>query len=286
MFYVNNNFKCQTYSVANYAELAAYFGNMPWTDYNSQTAMDSLLLGGVLSVTQGSNMETIDCYFSTDEYRVAFFVEGPDGVGKTSVFKDFQHGVYSHMAEFSSEKSDVHNSDQFKPFSQIMSNHQMTLTTAMLTFANRYFNFENYIKTWELRQEIIISDRSWLTALAYQGQSSEAAREIIFKMGMEFNNWLISNKIIPVYIILTNPPYVSKGDESLDDLSTGSIEHYNSMVPMLRDQGVLAINATANNASGIISTIATNMGFDHPLLKEEPVVIKPFFRALMDKLIK
>lgn len=282
MFHITDNFKNQTFEAECYKDAANWISSLAWTDYNSETAMEELILRGSVNITHASCNADLDWYWSVNNYRLAFFIEGCDGVGKTTVLDAFDKSTYLHLAEYSSSRCAVDKSEKFKAFGADLSNNMNPLSTAMLTFANRYFNFETVLAHPLMDHRIIISDRSWLTAYAYQGQKDARVREQIWNMGMEFNDWLIANKIIPIYVILSNKPHVKKNDESLDSLSDGAAQYYEELKDRLRSNGILTLRSGSTGAARHISAACRNIA--HVDILKEPVVEEP--KSLLKRILR
>lgn len=213
--------------------------------------------------------------------RFAFFIEGPDGVGKTHAIENLNFGVdleFGHLCEFGEDPLCPGVEQTAKQITlQCMADHVNPMRDAMLTFADRYKNMRYYN---DPSYQFFIVDRSWLTAVVYQGGNDVDVRAVIHVLGNDFTERLMRMGIMPIVILLRNPPYVTKSDDALDRNGEDVARAYVKASIMANDSGCIMLQSTSADVDFTIGSILRHHTKLLEVPKPEPVAKMPFIAKL------
>ncbi|MGL5553110.1 MAG: hypothetical protein ACRDCV_12465 [Plesiomonas shigelloides] len=284
-------FRDTRFSTNCFKEVNGWCSNYQDTNYNRRRAVVDLICEGMVELENhlGDTNQQVTLN-PLNEHRFIIFIDGPDNTGKTTlvnaILKEADGNAYG-LAEFTSDpEAGVTNSEQFKAFSKFMTECQMPEVDAHITFANRHFNISKMLKDENAQDKLIVCDRSWLTAFAYQGQQSKELREEIYRMGLAFNKRLVDNGLIPIYILLTNDSYSEKGDEHLETLSEDSREFFDESVDRLVDDGILCVSNTSRQVKHMLRDFSNahlpfTLFYEHTPFEEQPTILQRLIRKFI-----
>lgn len=214
--------------------------------------------------------------------RFAFFIDGADGVGKTHAIENLDFGVdleFGHLCEFGSDPLCPGVEQTAKQITlKCMADHENQMRDVMLAFADRYKNMRYYN---DPSYKLFVVDRSWLTTAVYQGGDNVEVKATVQVMGYEFTNRLINMGILPVILLLRNPPYVNKCDDALDRNGKEVDESYRHSSVIANSDGCFVLQTTSNDVDYIIKLILKQ----HTNLLDAPKVEQKS-ESLLDRITK
>lgn len=163
----------------------------------------------------GVSINIVDC-----EYKLAIFVEGLDGCGKSELLKTIrasmanpdEYAFFSEMGSVPTRYSTPHNIKA--DVLHCRAESDCPARDAHYTFAERWHQASMLVADKTVKGAFI--DRSWLTAVNYQGLEDPKQVPWILDQGIAFNKYLIDNGWLPIYIVLTNHPFRTNETDSLE----------------------------------------------------------------------
>lgn len=178
------------------------------------------LLDGRLGVTHTDDSGGVDITASECDLKLAVFIEGLDGCGKSQLITELkstlpnadQFAFFSEMGSVATRYSTPHNVKADVLHCRAQSD--CAARDAHYTFAERWHQASMLVTDSTVKGAFI--DRSWLTAVNYQGLEDPKQVPWILDQGIAFNKYLMDNGWLPVYIVLTNHPYRTNETDSLE----------------------------------------------------------------------
>ena len=163
----------------------------------------------------GVGIRASDC-----DLKLAVFVEGLDGCGKSQLISDLKGALpdaeqYAFFSEMGSVTTPYSTPNNIKvDVLHCRAQSDCPARDAHYTFAERWHQASMLVADTTVKGAFI--DRSWLTAVNYQGLEDPKQVPWILEQGVAFNKYLMDHGWLPVYIVLTNHPYRTDETDSLE----------------------------------------------------------------------
>lgn len=163
----------------------------------------------------GVSVDVSDC-----NLKLAVFVEGLDGCGKSYLLSQLKQSLpnadeFAFFGEMGSVATPYSTPNNIKAdVLHCRAQSDCPARDAHYTFAERWHQASMLVADSEVKGAFI--DRSWLTALNYQGLEDPTQLPWIIDQGIAFNKYLMDNGWLPIYIVLTNHPYRTNETDSLE----------------------------------------------------------------------
>lgn len=178
------------------------------------------LLDGYRGMMHADGQGGVSIRVSDCDLKLAIFVEGLDGCGKSQLITDLkcelpnaeQFAFFSEMGSVATPYSTPNNIKADVLHCRAQSD--CAARDAHYTFAERWHQASMLVADSTVKGALI--DRSWLTAVNYQGLEDPKQVPWILEQGIAFNKYLMDNGWLPVYIVLTNHPYRTNETDSLE----------------------------------------------------------------------
>lgn len=148
--------------------------------------------------------------------RTIVFIEGGDGVGKSTLIAKFsQCRTLAEMGSIPSDKN---------PYLPLYNTKQLVLgERARVPCPSRDMHY-TFAERWHIWTSIVnaptasftLCDRSWLSGLVYQGSEGLELVHLIKNEGRRLDKYLRDNKYLPIYLVLNNAPYRTDVTDSLE----------------------------------------------------------------------
>lgn len=154
------------------------------------------------------------------EFKLAVFIEGLDGCGKTELLKSIRASLpnseeYAFICEMGSVATPYSTPHNIKAdVLHCRAQSDCAVRDAHYTFAERWHQASMLVADSTVKGAFI--DRSWLTAVNYQGLEDPRQVPWILDQGIAFNKYLMDNGWLPIYIVLTNHPFRTDETDSLE----------------------------------------------------------------------
>ena len=148
--------------------------------------------------------------------KTIVFIEGPDGVGKSSLIAAFPQ--CRTVAEMGSIPSSANMYLPETNTKQLVLKERSRVPCPSrdmhYTFAERWHIWTSVVDHPEL--QFTLCDRSWITGYIYQGLEEPRLYHIIKNEGLRLDRYLRQNRFLPIYLVLNNPPYRDDVSDSLE----------------------------------------------------------------------
>lgn len=178
------------------------------------------LFNGRCGITHTDGNGGVNITASECSKKLAIFIEGLDGCGKTQLLSDVRKSLpnpeeFAFLAEMGSHTTPYSTPHNIKAdVLHCRAQSDCAARDAHYTFAERWHQASMLVSDKNVKGAFI--DRSWLTAITYQGLEDPKQASWILDQGEMFNKYLIDNGWLPIYIVLTNHPYRTDETDSLE----------------------------------------------------------------------
>lgn len=123
-------------------------------------------------------------------------------------------------------------------------------------FAERWHAWSNLIDT----DKLVLSDRSWISTLVYQGIEAPNIITDIMAEGKRLTNYLYKNGKFPIYLLLTNDPYIMPSRDSLESMLVEKHIIYRMVAGLPVDDMTLAQYGVLNDYACIDYSVLPILG--------------------------
>lgn len=178
------------------------------------------LYDGHRGVTNVDGTGGVDIRVTGCDLKLAVFVEGLDGCGKSYLLQQLKQNLpnseqFAFFGEMGSVATPYSTPNNIKAdVLHCRAQSDCAARDAHYTFAERWHQASMLVADTTVKGAFI--DRSWLTAVNYQGLEDPKQVPWIIDQGAAFNKYLMDHGWLPVYIVLTNHPYRTNETDSLE----------------------------------------------------------------------
>lgn len=180
----------------------------------------------------------VELQLEYDPSELALFVDGVDGSGKSFLVNQFT-GRDDVCVTY--ELGSIH-----KPHLPHYNTKQLILagrSQSACPARDSHYAFAERWHAWSLlvkEPRLVLSDRSWISTLFYQGIEDTSLITDIVNEGHRFTNHLYRNGKFPLYLLLTNDPYTTPSTDSLECMLAEKHILYRMAAGMPVDETTLA----------------------------------------------
>lgn len=180
---------------------------------------------------------TLSLEYSPSE--LVIFIDGVDGSGKSTLVRpyvnDSRVGVTYELGSTDISTLPIYNTKKL-----IIDGRSKSSCPAR----DMHYAFAERWHSWSMLRDadkFIVSDRSWISTLFYQGIECPGLVHDIFNEGNRFTEYLYAAGKMPLYIVLTNDPYPSESPDSLENMLTEKHMLYRMAAGIPIDETTIAL---------------------------------------------
>lgn len=188
------------------------FDGIPYDGASSRVLLELIRNRNCLRFEMDDFVVELSVIYRPEE--LALFVDGVDGSGKSFLVNQF------------TDRDDICITYEL---GSINKSHLPHYNTKQLILAGRsqshcptrdsHYAFAERWHAWSLlvnEPRLVLSDRSWISTLFYQGIEDTSIITDIVNEGHRFTQYLYRNGKFPLYLLLTNDPYNTPSTDSLE----------------------------------------------------------------------